>query len=678
MLDFLIACDFKKGFQPSPLLNFFIRVFFFFITITTSNATCPVLVNSDFSKFSTITIDESMVSGSTDLTDFPLLINIESNDDLRSTAYAGLVTQSEGYDIVFYGSTTDGAIAWEHEIEVYDETTGKLVVWVKVPTLYASSNTEFYMYYGNADINSQCNTVASVWTNDFNGVWHLNETPGSGMIKDATGNAENGTSYNMNADNVLTSGVIGNSMVFNYDIDTQTATDENQYIRIPDTGASTSLEPTALTISAWFKTLDTENQDAWAKVFSKGRRERPYSSYTLEFRNDASSGKVGFQTGRNRTDLTSYIYGGQGFVLTETASDAITEDKWYFITGVFDGVDTQRFYVDGTLVATVNTSGQDTDYDSPIDFYNIDGGSESRQGSQCYPDMNDDSGDSSGGAGEPCSTDGSNDNNNRPFIRSDGDGNLASGFDLGIGALALNENSSGYADNNGGLNFFSGIVDELRISNTARGEAWIQSMYFSINNSSSYISVNDAIIVAPLPIELAYFNVSERNNRIHIYWETETELNVDYFEVQRSRDGFSFETIEVVEASGYSSVKQFYEIFDEKAQSSSQLYYRLKSVDNDKTYSFSQSKAIKRQIALADEVVLSPNPASNYFSINLPDDMEGNVIVEMITVSGEVVIKQSVDSSSSRKIPLNNTSKGVYLVRVYNNDLYISKKLIVR
>lgn len=85
-----------------------------------------------------ITIDETMVVAS--LTDFPLLVEI-TDTDLQARALSG------GDDILF--TAGDEITKLDHEIESYDDLTGHLVAWVRVPSLSSVAPTVIYMYYDN-------------------------------------------------------------------------------------------------------------------------------------------------------------------------------------------------------------------------------------------------------------------------------------------------------------------------------------------------------------------------------------------------------------------------------------------------------------------------------------------------------------------------------------------------
>ena len=131
-----------------------------------------------------ITINQGQV-GAGGVTDFPVLVRIPANADLRDKALP------TGTDILFTDLTS--TVKYDHEIESYNGATGELIAWVKLPSVSSSANTQFYMYYGNASAAPQ-QSPAGVWSNGYRMVHHLEETGGLGTsLLDSTSNANNGT-----------------------------------------------------------------------------------------------------------------------------------------------------------------------------------------------------------------------------------------------------------------------------------------------------------------------------------------------------------------------------------------------------------------------------------------------------------------------------------------------------
>ena len=100
---------------------------------------------------------------SSDLTDFPALISF-THSDLTQT------TETDGTDIVFTAS--DGTTELAYEIERFDQSTGEVIAWVKIPTVSASENTDIYIYYKGTATSSS----SSVWDSNYKLIWHLNQT----------------------------------------------------------------------------------------------------------------------------------------------------------------------------------------------------------------------------------------------------------------------------------------------------------------------------------------------------------------------------------------------------------------------------------------------------------------------------------------------------------------------
>lgn len=160
-----------------------------------------------FTYNASITIDNTQVAGSSNLTDFPVLISgtydgTDSEPDIRTTANGGNIesTASGGNsgsvtvpaDLAFYDDASQ-TNRLNHEIVSYNASTGAFEAWVNVPTLDYNDDTTIYMFYGNSDISASMEQVADVWS-DFIRAYHFNEGSGT-TVNDSTG-IQNGTLTN--------------------------------------------------------------------------------------------------------------------------------------------------------------------------------------------------------------------------------------------------------------------------------------------------------------------------------------------------------------------------------------------------------------------------------------------------------------------------------------------------
>ncbi|MEZ6087251.1 MAG: DUF2341 domain-containing protein [Pirellulaceae bacterium] len=180
-----------------------------------------------------ITIDETMVAGTTNLSNFAVLVTI-TDPGLRSTGNGGNVGQTDGGDFLF--TSANGTTKLDHQIESYNATTGQLVAWVEVPSLGATTDTDLYLYYGNAGASNQWNNTGT-WNSSYGGVWHL-----ASDYQDSTSNSNHGTN---NGTTNVSAGQIGAADDFD---------GTGDYISTTSTQARTA---NSFTISTWFNADST-------------------------------------------------------------------------------------------------------------------------------------------------------------------------------------------------------------------------------------------------------------------------------------------------------------------------------------------------------------------------------------------------------------------------------------
>ncbi len=191
-----------------------------------------------------LVIDHTKLGGScgADVSNFPVLVHTGGDDNLKSPS-PGHVANQSGYDIIF--KDADGVLL-AHEIESYNNLTGALTAWVRVPGISRSADTTIYMYYGNSLIDSPTENPSGVWDANYKGVWHFDENAlngTTGEVKDSTSNAKNGTSHSMTAANLITTGPIGPGYNF--------ILGGHDYLDVPDDDGD--LAPANLTVETWIQ-----------------------------------------------------------------------------------------------------------------------------------------------------------------------------------------------------------------------------------------------------------------------------------------------------------------------------------------------------------------------------------------------------------------------------------------
>jgi len=257
----------------------------------------------------TITIDQSVVQGSADLVNFPLLIS-GTYPFLRTVANGGLVQNSNGYDIVF---TDNNGFKLDHQVESYNAATGEFTAWVRMPVLYALKNTALRILYGNPQVTLNP-SVFTVFGSDYRGVWHLND---QSSIIDQTGGGNNGTNLGTGgAVNIV--GKIGGALDFE--------SGDGDYISIANE-ANFDISQ-AITVSAWIKV----------------------ESFTISWQAFITKGDNAWRLQRNGTaNSASLDLSPAGFL---NGSVSVNDGAWHYVAGTYDR-QVQNLYIDGVLDAFV-------------------------------------------------------------------------------------------------------------------------------------------------------------------------------------------------------------------------------------------------------------------------------------------------------------------------------------
>ena len=154
-------------------------------------------------------------------------------------------------------------------------------------------------------------------------------------------------------------------------------------------------------------------------------------------------------------------------------------------------------------------------------------------------------------------------------------------------------------------------------------------------------------IVAPvLPVELAYFKAEvTKSATVNILWETASEINCDYFSIERSNNGTDFESISTVKGSGNTSSSVRYSYIDDNPHSPVS-YYRLKEVDFDgKSQTF---QVISVNVKPVSEMVVYPNPvqAGQSATLTIPAYTEKTLRVSVVDMQGKKIFSQIVEKET--------------------------------
>ena len=194
------------------------------------------------------------------------------------------------------------------------------------------------------------------------------------------------------------------------------------------------------------------------------------------------------------------------------------------------------------------------------------------------------------------------------------------------------------------------------------------------NNTTGFFFTLGSIDIggATLPVELLSFNADLESDVVNLSWETLTEINNDYFVIERSKDTKEWEEIGEVKGAG-NSVGSLTYISEDINPLKNISYYRLKQIDYDYNYTYSTIKKINN-IKKAEEAIAYPNPtqANVLLSINDADTYE---FILLNSIGQKIECKVNKNKTEATLLT-EGLSKGIYFINIVNKDSSQIIKLI--
>ena len=210
------------------------------------------------------------------------------------------------------------------------------------------------------------------------------------------------------------------------------------------------------------------------------------------------------------------------------------------------------------------------------------------------------------------------------------------------------------------------VVATASISPALQTSDPINSLAYKAEYGTSEAGINlipNTIPPGVLPVKLVRFDAQASAAGVLLTWATATELNNDYFEVQRSRDGLDFETLGRVAGHRTTNKAQAYAYTDEAALPAGPSYYRLRQVDADGTATYSPVRVVSRG-STAALALPYPNPTADYTGLDLSALPSGEYQLLVTDLTGRTVATQSAQGGQVASLNLRALAAGTYLVRL--------------
>jgi hypothetical protein len=184
----------------------------------------------------------------------------------------------------------------------------------------------------------------------------------------------------------------------------------------------------------------------------------------------------------------------------------------------------------------------------------------------------------------------------------------------------------------------------------------------------------------PLPIELIDFEAVLKGSEVELNWSTASELNNDFFTIERAADLEKFEEVTIVKGQGTIHSKTNYSAVDENPLPGTS-YYRLKQTDFDGKFTYSDLKKVENTNGKI-YLTIYPNPVVDHkFHFELSGIEPGvEVPVKIVNLQGSSVLGASYKADQSGRIratlDVNGISSGLYLV-IINTATGLRNKIVI-
>jgi len=214
--------------------------------------------------------------------------------------------------------------------------------------------------------------------------------------------------------------------------------------------------------------------------------------------------------------------------------------------------------------------------------------------------------------------------------------------------------------------------------------AWngkIYPIWMRADNQTMSVWVAHVIDSTTVPVELSAFSVQQNNDKVILNWETATETNNYGFEIQRSNKNSEFITIGFVAGYGTTTEKHQYSYSDELI-SDDNYRYRLKQVDYDGSFSYSDEKEIN--FVLLNDFALYqnyPNPFNPVTTISYKLPEPGYITLKVYDILGNEVsiIDNGFKQAGVHDVEFDgsNLGSGIYFYVLQKDDAMLNNKMII-
>ena len=185
-----------------------------------------------------------------------------------------------------------------------------------------------------------------------------------------------------------------------------------------------------------------------------------------------------------------------------------------------------------------------------------------------------------------------------------------------------------------------------------------------------------------LPILLQSFTAQKLNyNSSLLNWKSLSEEDASHFDIEKSLDAENWVKVGTEKTRGSLNYGAEYSFVDENAvllrNDENTVYYRLKMVDNDGSFQYSDVRLVTFERSLTD-VEVYPNPSHEFFNwkMGVGDTQVHDAQLQLFDMTGKLVKKQTVSANGISKVDIAELETGLYNIVVKHEDQIYRKRII--
>lgn len=226
--------------------------------------------------------------------------------------------------------------------------------------------------------------------------------------------------------------------------------------------------------------------------------------------------------------------------------------------------------------------------------------------------------------------------------------------------------------------------DEIRVlAEDSNGSIeYLSEFSITAENVPEFTIIQEELIETSLPIELLSFSATKtKEHSIQLTWTVSNEQNIQYFALEKSTDNKNWTNIGKVTAKGSPTSDTHYEFIDQDFQhhqAATTYYYRLKIVEEDDSFNYSEVRSI--HISKQEKwISVYPNPTKEgvYIHPTLAFEDE-DITLKLVDATGKTVLTKDVHTSANGSfLALSDLPSGLYFIEFSTQDSVLQLEQIV-